>query len=174
MSTKGKTKHTRRHRGSTRTQVQGTRTHGARMQGTCTRKQRALPTSALSTSLQEAVCKHQGSAGVWIWAILVSQRCVMVHLPWRHVERRSFDHTFVFQLRSCVLAERMLRMPRAWAAMLLVCARRCQSISDVPRFRPGIHADSCVPRISRGGAGILVGLIASNASDASIVERRFN
>ena len=122
MSTKGKTKHTRRHRRSTRTQVQGTHTHGARMQGTCTRKQRALPTSALSTSLQEAVCKHQGSAGVWIWAILVSQRCVMVHLPWRHVERRSFDHTFVFQLRSCVLAERMLRMPRAWAAMLLVCA----------------------------------------------------
>ena len=97
MSTKGKIKHTRRHRGSTRTQVQGTRTHGARMQGTCTRKQRALPTSALSTSLQEAVCKHQGSAGVWIWAILVSQPCAMVHLPWRHVERlpfcRLFDHT---------------------------------------------------------------------------------
>jgi len=39
----------------------------------------------------------------------------------------------------------------AWAATLLVCTRRCQSIPDVPRFRPGVHADCkvCAPHEPR-------------------------
>jgi len=64
-----------------------TRGHAARMQRTCMRTQRALSTSTLSTSMQQAICEHQGSAGVWIWANLVSPQCVIVHLPWKHVER---------------------------------------------------------------------------------------
>jgi len=44
---------------------------------TFTHTQRALSTSALLTSMQQAICEHQGSAGLWIqWANLVSSRCV--------------------------------------------------------------------------------------------------
>jgi len=37
--------------------------------------------------MQHAICEHVGSAGIWIWANLVSPRCVMVQLPWKHFER---------------------------------------------------------------------------------------
>jgi len=37
---------------------------------------------------------------------------------------------------------RMQAVCAAWAATLLVCARRCQSLADVPGFRSCVHADS--------------------------------
>jgi len=38
--------------------------------------------------MQQAICEHQSSAGVRIWANLVSPHCIMVlHLPRKHVER---------------------------------------------------------------------------------------
>ena len=51
------------------------------------RTQRALSTSTLAMSMQPAICEHVDSAGIWIWANLVSPRCVMVQLSWKHVER---------------------------------------------------------------------------------------
>jgi len=36
--------------------------------------------------MQQAICEHEGSAGVWAWANLVSLWCVMVHLPCQHVK----------------------------------------------------------------------------------------
>jgi len=33
----------------------------------------------LSKSMQQAICEHQGSAGVWIWAHLMSTRCVICY-----------------------------------------------------------------------------------------------
>jgi len=68
--------------------------------------------SALLTSMQQAICEYQGSAGVWIWANLVSLCCVMVHLLWKHVK-----HLAILSAENrCCLATCSLRPTRSpWA-----------------------------------------------------------
>jgi len=121
--------------------------------------QRALLTSTWSTSMQQAICEHKGSAGVWIWANLVSLWCIMVHLPCQHVERLAILSA---ENRFC-LAPCPLRPTSTWCAWdecrsaapatLLVCTCHCQSLAKVPRFRAGrLHVvggawAGCVPGI---------------------------
>ena len=103
------------------------------------RTQRAWSTSALSTWIQQSICEHEGSAGVWIWANLVSPRCGMVHLPWKHVERLAIlSAENRFRLAPCSLrptgcarGECRLPAPRG--------RRRCQcgrvAASPLPKCR---------------------------------------
>ena len=56
--------------------------------------------------MQQAICEHEGSTGVWIWANLISPRCVMLHLPWKHVKRLAICRpktVFVSLLARCDL-----------------------------------------------------------------------
>jgi len=110
-------------------------------------KQKELSTSTKSTSLHLAICEHEGSAGVWILANLVSPRSVMVHLPWKHVERLailSADNRFrlaacSLQPTGCARGECRSPAPRGWRR----CVHAALPVSGsgkVPRFRAG--ADS--------------------------------
>jgi len=54
--------------------------------------------------MQQAICEHVGSSGIWIWANLVSPRCFMVQLPWKHVERLAIlSAENRFRLAPCSL-----------------------------------------------------------------------
>ena len=86
-----------------------TRRHGARMQWAFMRTQRAWSTAILSVSMQQAICEYQSSAGVWIWANLVSPHCVMVRLLQKHVERLAI----LLAPNCCRLAPCSLRPTRS-------------------------------------------------------------
>jgi len=70
-------------------------------QGKC--KAKCFVDVDFSTSLKQAICEHEGSAGVWIWANLVSLRSVIVHLPWKHVQFCRPKIVFVSLLARCNL-----------------------------------------------------------------------
>ena len=77
--------------------------------------------------MQQAICEHEGSAGVWIWANLVSLWCVVVHLPRKHVKRLailSAEYRFrlaPWSLRptGCAWGECRSLAPRGWQRCLL-------------------------------------------------------
>jgi len=52
--------------------------------------------------MQQAICEHEGSAGVWAWANLVSPQCVMVHLPCQDVEHLAILYAKNRQLLALV------------------------------------------------------------------------
>ena len=80
--------------------VRALRTHAMK----CARTQKALLTSTLSTSMQQAIFEHESSTGVWKWANLVSPRCVKLHLPWKHVKRLAIlSAKNCFRLAPCSL-----------------------------------------------------------------------
>ena len=80
--------------------VRALRTHAMK----CARTQKALLTSTLSTSMQQAIFEDEGSTGVWKWANLVSPRCVKLHLPWKHVKRLAIlSAKNCFRLAPCSL-----------------------------------------------------------------------
>jgi len=83
--------------------------------------------------MQQALCEHEGSAGVWAWASLVLPQCIMVHLICQHVERLTIllneNHCQLarcsLQPSGCARGECRSSAPRS--VTLLVCTCQCQS-----------------------------------------------
>jgi len=137
-------------------------------QGKC--KAKCFVDVDFSTSLKQAICEHEGSAGVWIWANLVSLRSVIVHLPWKHVQFCRPKIVFVSLLARCnllgALGASAGRRRCVFGDVVTTCAHlRCQSLGKATRYR-AVPTACCGRCMGRDGLCRIFGGICAPPLDA--------
>jgi len=90
--------------------------------------------------MQQAIFEHQGSAGGWIWAKLVSARLGSFAMeacttPCHSVGPKSFSSRCLPAATYWVQSGQVQVAGAAWSPTLLVCARCCQSLAKVLLFK---------------------------------------